>query len=62
MRLGTENFPNSHHYVLNYSWKVKNSTNTVIWGYRMKASDEIVNYYKEQMLNDKPSLPFEPVH
>lgn len=56
---GPENFPNSHHYVLElrlagqeldehgYLVDIVNVENHL---------DEIVNYYKEQMLNDKPEF------
>lgn len=56
---GPENFPNSHHYVLELQ----------ISGYELDQHgylvdivdvemhlNDIVNYYKEQMLNDKPEF------
>ena len=56
---GPENFPNSHHYVLELQLKGKELDQH---GYLVdiinveKNLDEIVNYYKEQMLNDKPEF------
>jgi 6-pyruvoyltetrahydropterin/6-carboxytetrahydropterin synthase len=53
---GPENFPNSHHYVLELQLEGKQLDQH---GYLVdivdveKHLDEIVNYYKEQMLNDK---------
>lgn len=56
---GAENFPNSHHYVL----ELQLSGNELDrHGYLVdivnveKHLDEIVGYYKEQMLNDKPEF------
>ena len=56
---GAENFPNSHHYVL----ELQLSGNELDQhGYLVdimdveKHLDEIVGYYKEQMLNDKPEF------
>jgi 6-pyruvoyltetrahydropterin/6-carboxytetrahydropterin synthase len=56
---GPENFPNSHHYVL----ELQLSGNELDQhGYLVdiveveKHLDEIVNDYKEQMLNDKPAF------
>ena len=56
---GPENFPNSHHYVL----ELQMSGNDLDQhGYLVDIMDveqhldEIVNYYKEQMLNDKPEF------
>lgn len=53
---GLENFPNSHHYVL----ELQMSGSTLDQhGYMVdivdveKNLDEIVNYYKEELLNDK---------
>ena len=53
---GPENFPNSHHYVL----ELQMSGSTLDQhGYMVdivdveKNLDEIVNYYKEELLNDK---------
>ena len=56
---GSENFPNSHHYVLELQLEGKELDQH---GYLVdivdveKHLDEIVNYYKEQMLNDKPEF------
>lgn len=56
---GSENFPNSHHYVLELQLAGKELDKH---GYLVdivdveKHLDEIVNYYKEQMLNDKPEF------
>ncbi len=56
---GPENFPNSHHYVLELQLKGEELDQH---GYLVdildveKHLDEIVNYYKEQMLNDKPEF------
>ena len=56
---GPENFPNSHHYVLELQLEGKELDQ---YGYLVdivdveKHLDEIVNYYKEQMLNDKPEF------
>ncbi len=56
---GPENYPNSHHYVLEL--QLEGSTLDQ-HGYLVdivdveKHLDEIVNYYKEQMLNDKPEF------
>jgi len=56
---GSENFPNSHHYVLELQMSGKELD---LHGYLVdivdveKHLDEIVNYYKEQMLNDKPEF------
>jgi 6-pyruvoyltetrahydropterin/6-carboxytetrahydropterin synthase len=56
---GPENFPNSHHYVLELQLEGKELDQ---YGYLVdivdveKNLDEIVNYYKEQMLNDKPEF------
>jgi 6-pyruvoyltetrahydropterin/6-carboxytetrahydropterin synthase len=56
---GAENFPNSHHYVL----ELQLSGNELDQhGYLVdivdveKRLDEVVDYYKEQMLNDKPEF------
>ena len=56
---GAENFPNSHHYIL----ELQLSGNELDQhGYLVdivdveKHLDEIVSYYKEQMLNDKPEF------
>jgi 6-pyruvoyltetrahydropterin/6-carboxytetrahydropterin synthase len=56
---GTENFPNSHHYVLELQLEGNDLDQ---YGYLVdivdveKHLDEIVSYYKEQMLNDKPEF------
>ena len=56
---GPENFPNSHHYVLELQLEGKELDGH---GYLVdivdveKNLDEIVDYYKEQMLNDKPEF------
>lgn len=56
---GAENHPNSHHYILELQLEGKELNQH---GYLVdiadveKHLDEIVNYYKEQMLNDKPEF------
>lgn len=56
---GPENFPNSHHYVLELQLE---GIELDQHGYLVdivdveNQLDEIVNYYKEQMLNDKPEF------
>ena len=56
---GPENSPNSHHYVLELQLDGKELDQH---GYLVdimaveKHLDEVVNYYKEQMLNDKPEF------
>lgn len=56
---GPENSPNSHHYVLELQLS---GAELDRHGYLVdivdveKHLDEIVNYYKEQMLNDKPEF------
>ena len=56
---GAENFPNSHHYVLELQLEGKELDQH---GYLVdivdvdRQLDEIVSYYKEQMLNDKPEF------
>ena len=56
---GPENFPNSHHYVLELRLEGGELDKH---GYLAdivdveKQLDEIVNYYKDQMLNDKPEF------
>jgi len=56
---GPENFPNSHHYVLELQMSGSKLDNH---GYLVdivdveKHLDEIVRYYQEQMLNDKPEF------
>ena len=56
---GPENSPNSHHYVLELQLEGHELDQH---GYLVdivdveKHLDELVNYYKEQMLNDKPEF------
>ena len=56
---GAENFPNSHHYVLELQLE---GSELDQHGYLVdivdveKHLDEIVSYYKDQMLNDKPEF------
>lgn len=56
---GPENFPNSHHYLLELQLQGNELDQH---GYLVdiveveKHLDEIVNYYKEQMLNDRPEF------
>jgi 6-pyruvoyltetrahydropterin/6-carboxytetrahydropterin synthase len=56
---GPENFPNSHHYVLELQLEGRELDQH---GYLVdivdveKHLDEIVGYYKEQMLNEKPEF------
>lgn len=56
---GPENFPNSHRYILELHLEGKELDEH---GYLVdivdveKHLDEIVNYYKEQILNDKPEF------
>ena len=56
---GPENYPNSHHYVLELQLEGKELDQH---GYLVdivdveKHLDEVVNYYTEQMLNDKPEF------
>jgi 6-pyruvoyltetrahydropterin/6-carboxytetrahydropterin synthase len=56
---GAENFPNSHHYILELQLEGKDLDQH---GYLVdildveKHLDEIVSYYKEQMLNEKPEF------
>jgi len=56
---GPENFPNSHHYVLELQLKGRELDQH---GYLVdiveveKNLDEVVSYFKEQMLNDKPEF------
>jgi 6-pyruvoyltetrahydropterin/6-carboxytetrahydropterin synthase len=56
---GAENFPNSHHYVLELQLTGNELDQH---GYLVdivdveKHLDEIVDYYKEQTLNDKPEF------
>lgn len=56
---GPENFPNSHHYVLELQME---GSELDQHGYLVDIVDvethldEIVTYYKDQMLNDKPEF------
>ncbi len=56
---GPENFPNSHHYVLELQLEGKELDQH---GYLVdivdvdRNLDEIVSYYREQMLNEKPEF------
>ena len=56
---GPENFPNSHHYLLELQLEGKELDQH---GYLVdivdveRQLDEIVNYYQEQMLNEKPEF------
>lgn len=56
---GPENFPNSHHYTLEVQLE---GSHLDQHGYLVdiveveKQLDEIVDYYREQMLNDKPEF------
>ncbi|MBI5943569.1 MAG: 6-carboxytetrahydropterin synthase [Chloroflexi bacterium] len=56
---GAENFPNSHHYILELQLK---GAELDTHGYLVdivdveKHLDEVVGYYMEQMLNDKPEF------
>jgi 6-pyruvoyltetrahydropterin/6-carboxytetrahydropterin synthase len=56
---GPENLPNSHHYVLELQLEGRELDQH---GYLVdivdveKHLDEIVDYYKEQMLNDRPEF------
>ena len=56
---GPENFPNSHHYVLELQMEGEELDR---YGYLVdiedvsKHLDDIVEYYKEQMLNEKPEF------
>ena len=56
---GPENLPNSHHYILELQLEGRELDQH---GYLVdivdveKHLDELVNYYKEQMLNDKPEF------
>jgi len=56
---GAENLPNSHHYVLELQLE---GSELDQHGYLVDIVDvekhlnDIVNYYKEQMLNDKPEF------
>ena len=56
---GPENLPNSHHYILELQMEGKELDQH---GYLVdivdveKHLDGIVNYYKEEMLNDKPEF------
>jgi 6-pyruvoyltetrahydropterin/6-carboxytetrahydropterin synthase len=56
---GPENFPNSHHYILELRLEGQELDQH---GYLVDIVDveshldEIVNYYRDQMLNDKPEF------
>jgi 6-pyruvoyltetrahydropterin/6-carboxytetrahydropterin synthase len=56
---GSENFPNSHHYILELQLE---SSELDQHGYLVdivdveKHLDDAVNYYKDQMLNEKPEF------
>ncbi|HRQ22588.1 MAG TPA: 6-carboxytetrahydropterin synthase [Anaerolineales bacterium] len=56
---GPENFPNSHHYILELQLE---GVDLDRHGYLVdivdveKHLDDVVGYYKEQMLNDKPEF------
>jgi 6-pyruvoyltetrahydropterin/6-carboxytetrahydropterin synthase len=56
---GPENYPNSHHYILELQLEGRELDQH---GYLVDIVDvqnhldEIVNYYSEQMLNDKPEF------
>lgn len=56
---GPENFPNSHHYVLELQLEGKELDQH---GYLVdlvdveKHLDELIDYYKEDMLNEKPEF------
>jgi 6-pyruvoyltetrahydropterin/6-carboxytetrahydropterin synthase len=56
---GSENYPNSHHYILELQLE---GAELDRHGYLVdivdveKQLDEIIGYYKEQMLNDKPEF------
>ena len=56
---GPENYPNSHHYILELQLQGKELDQH---GYLVdivdveKHLDALVDYYKEQMLNDKPEF------
>lgn len=56
---GLDNFPNSHHYILELQLEGRELDQH---GYLVdivdveKHLDEIVGYYKEQMLNEKPEF------
>jgi len=56
---GAENYPNSHHYVLELQLEGRELDQH---GYLVdivdveKHLDEVVNHYREQMLNDKPEF------
>jgi len=56
---GPENFPNSHHYVLELQLEGNELDQH---GYLVDIVDveknlnEVISYYKEQMLNDKPEF------
>lgn len=56
---GVENEPNSHHYVLELQlegWELDQHGYLVDIVDINKHIDEVVGYYKEQMLNEKPEF------
>jgi len=56
---GPENNPNSHHYILELQlegWELDQHGYLVDIVDVDKHLDEVVNYYQEQMLNDKPEF------
>jgi 6-pyruvoyltetrahydropterin/6-carboxytetrahydropterin synthase len=56
---GPENDPNSHHYILELQlegWDLDQHGYLVDIVEVDKHLDEVVNYFKEQMLNDKPEF------
>src|SRR5512138_1991497 len=56
---GPENNPNSHHYILELQlegWDLDQHGYLVDIVDVDKHLDEVVNYYKEQMLNEKPEF------
>jgi 6-pyruvoyltetrahydropterin/6-carboxytetrahydropterin synthase len=56
---GAENQPNSHHYVLELQlegWDLDQHGYLVDIVDVEKHLDDVVNYYKEQMLNEKPEF------
>jgi 6-pyruvoyltetrahydropterin/6-carboxytetrahydropterin synthase len=56
---GPENDPNSHHYVLELQlegWELDKHGYLVDIVDVERHLDEIVNYYREQMLNDRPEF------
>lgn len=56
---GAENNPNSHHYILELQlegWELDQHGYLVDIVDVNQHLDEVVNYYQEQMLNDKPEF------